>query len=655
MDFDPVVYLASKGLRGKPASGGTELTYPCFFECAEPPDSRKRKLYLQVGDGFYNCKVCGAYGGSYMLQKHFGDEPRQGTNDDGYTRRRILDAAVEAGQTMLDNNDDVLLYLVEERGLTYETIKTRKIGFVAGGWSLTGVLPEGITREQVKGSGLVHRDGAQTGKDFFYRHILIPYLSHGHCIQMRGRIWGESSGGKYMTGPGDEPRLFNGDRLEGAEDVIITEGEFDGMILEQELRSSTEERAHKIAVVSLAGTHAIPSEFDAVLANAKRIYVGFDSDEAGRRAAEKMKERIGTRARILDLPSIDGRKCDWTEYLLPKQESVDFRVRHPYAGHTWKDVLRLLSTAAGKRVFSMAEAGESFRTYRENNDGLKTGFTGLDETILPGLLPGQVVVVLAKTGTGKTVFLCNLCYNMRAHRILLLSLEMMREEVYDRLRRIYLFHHPEATDAIVESELSNIYICDENRVGEKDLDVLVSEFAVETGHSPDIVMVDYLGYFARGARGNSPYEKVSNAVMALKAAAKAGRYVAISPSQVSRVAKEGKPIDLDGARDAGAVEETADFLLALFRPDDALQADIIDPNQKPSGKVRCALLKSRHGGKGKIFTFQMDMLSLVMVDELTPAARKADEHNNLAWRGLTWDDMRARETAPRQLSLRGNF
>jgi replicative DNA helicase len=51
-----------------------------------------------------------------------------------------------------------------------------------------------------------------------------------------------------------------------------------------------------------------------------------------------------------------------------------------------------------------------------NNNGLKTGYKALDDTILPGLLPGQVVIVLAKTGSGKTVFLCNLAYNMRAHQ-----------------------------------------------------------------------------------------------------------------------------------------------------------------------------------------------------------------------------------------------
>ena len=43
MDFDVVAYLAAKGLRGKPASGGREVMYPCFFDCEEPAGSKKTK------------------------------------------------------------------------------------------------------------------------------------------------------------------------------------------------------------------------------------------------------------------------------------------------------------------------------------------------------------------------------------------------------------------------------------------------------------------------------------------------------------------------------------------------------------------------------------------------------------------------------------
>jgi hypothetical protein len=652
VEFDAVAYLASKGIRGRAASGGREMVYPCFFDCEEPPNSSKRKLYLQSSEGFYHCKVCGTSGGSYMLQKHFGDEPRSGSSDDGFARRRILDSAVKVGQTMLNSNDDVLLYLLNDRGLTSQTIIDRQLGFVAGGWSLVGSLPEGVTDAQVRDSGLVHRDGTRAGKDFFYKHVLIPYVSRGHVVQIRGRAWGEVRGGRYFTGPGETPRIFNLDSLDGAEEVIITEGEFDAMLLYQALQDSGDQRARKIAVIALPGLNAVPEEFDAVLSEAKRIYLGLDADDPGTKAAETFKERIGPRARILQLPAHDPRKCDWTEYLLPERPERSWRLEHPYAGHGWRDVLRLMATASGKRVFSVAEAGEAYRSYREQNNGLTTGYQGLDSTILPGLLPGQVVIVLAKTGSGKTLFLCNLAYNMRAERVLFVSLEMTREEVYDRLRRIYLFHHPLATDYEIDQGLANVFICDENRLGSKDLNVLANEFALEADGHPTVVFVDYLGYYARGFPGSSPYEKVGNAVMELKAEAKQGRFVVVSPAQVNRGAKEGKPIDLDDARDAGTVEETADFLLALFRPDDALQADGV-LNTQQSGKVKLSLLKSRHGGKGRVFGLQMDLLTLAVVDDNTPEAKRASDHNHLAWRGHDWDYLRRKETAPRQSAFEG--
>jgi archaellum biogenesis ATPase FlaH len=655
-EFDVIAYLAGKGLRGRAASGGREMVFPCFFDCQEPVDSKKRKLYISADEGFYHCKVCGVSGGTYMLQQHFGDEPRTGTNDDPFTRRRILDSATELGQSMLINNDDVMLYLLTERGLSAETIIERKIGFIAGSWSLVGTLPAGISAEQVRNTGLVHREGPRAGSDFFYRHILIPFISRGHVIQIRGRAWGEVKGGKYLTGPGDPPRAFNADSLDGAEEVIITEGEFDAMILAQTLADAPEARLRKIAVIGLSGTSALPQDFDALLSDVKRVYVGFDSDGPGTKAADVIKERIGARARVLLLPYEDGRKCDWSEYLLsdvPPEGHSKWKYDHPYAGHGWRDIHRLLSNASGKRVFSIAEAGEAFRAYRQTHSGVKTGYRELDAVLHPGLLPGQVVVFLAKTGAGKTVFLCNLAYQMRSQKVLFVSLEMTREEVYDRMRRIYLFHHPDQNEVQAEEALANVFVCDENRLGERDLAILIAEFRVEAESPPDVVMVDYLGYYARGAKGNTPYEKATNAVMQLKAEAKAGRFVIIAPSQVNRLAKEGKRIDLDDARDSGAVEETADFLLALYRPDDAVLSEGVINNAQPTGRVMLSVLKSRHGGKGRELKLQMDLLTLAVVADDTGLARRARAHNDMAWRGLTWEEMRRRETAPVQRELEG--
>lgn len=652
--FNAVSYLAGKGLRGRSASGGREIVYPCFLDCAEPADSRKRKLYLHAETGMYHCKVCGGQGGSYTLQRHFGDDPRPGAADDLFLRGQILNDAAAVAAGVLDNDIPALDYLTDERGLTYETVQENKLGLITNGWSLVDSLPNNYTAEQLRDTGLVVRDGRNAGKDFFTRHILIPYLRRGRIIQMRGRMWGEGKGGKYLTGPGDVPRVYNADSLDDAEDVIITEGEFDCLILQQTLRGADEERARNIAVIGMPGTNAIPEEMPDLLSQARRIFIGLDGDKPGMDAAIKLKERLGNRARILELPYDNARKCDWTEYLIPERKYG--HLEHPYAGHGWRDVLRLMSSAAGKRVFSVAEAGEAYRLYHQTNTGLFTGYTELDKTLGVGILPGQVFVVLAKTGAGKTSWLCNLAYNMREHFVLFISLEMTREEVYDRLRKIYLFHHPTHSDRDVDTALNRVFICDENRIGEKDIPTLVSEFEIEAGARPDVVYVDYLGYFARGAAGKTPYEKTGNAIMTLKAEAKHGRFAVVTPSQVNRGAKEGKSIELDDARDAGAVEETADFLIALYRPDDALDREI---DQGITGSVVMHILKSRHGGKGLKTYLVMDMLTLAIVDRGDPQqaprglAKRVKENNEYLMAGHDWHALRRRDTKPKQLVALG--
>ena len=473
-------------------------------------------------------------------------------------------------------------------------------------------------------------------------------------MQIRGRATDPHAKAKYLTGPGEPVRLFGLDDLDGAVDVIITEGEFDAMVLKQHLQSSPEDKVRKIAVVGLAGANGFKEGFEAYFKEAKRIYIGLDPDDTGRREAVKIKERLGAKARILELPAALP-KCDWTEYLLPIPADADdaWRNVHVHAGHGWADVVALLGKASGKRVFSMSETGTAWRKQKNTRQGMLTGFAGLDATIKPGCLPGQLMVILAKTGTGKTLLLCNMAYYMRQYRWLFFSLEMTREEVYERMQRIYRFWSPMASDDEVERQLSNIWICDENRLSDKDFVDVMEEYAAEVGAYPEVVAVDYLGYFARGQKGNSQYEKVTNAAMQLKAMAKSDdpdkRFFLISPSQVNRLAKEGKPVDMDDARDSGAIEETADFLLAVFRPDEALTPDSA---AQPSGKLMLSILKSRHGGKGKTFPLQMDLLTLVMVDAGTIAARKAEENNYLAWRGKDYDDLRKLQAEPVQLPIR---
>lgn len=654
--LDVAAYLASKGYQGRPAAGGTEIVYPCFFDCGEDPGSRKRKLYVNATDGWYSCKVCTASGGSYLLLKHFGDDPQDKKVGDEHAgaRRAILTEAAAVGAEMLTNNDDAMLYLLG-RGLSPETIVENGYGYVGPPWSLTQNLNVETRRDALLTTGLVYAGGEKAGQDFFFRHILIPYRNRGSVTQIRGRVWPETGfkGGKYWTGPGVDADLYGRDDLSECEDVIVVEGEFDRDVLKQHLQSATDSRLQRVGVVGLPGAEAFKEEWVSWFADVRRVFLAFDPDDAGQRAMAKYKEWFGTRARILELPR-ELPKCDWTEFLLPVPAGADteWHLQHPHAGHDWRDVLHLMANASGRRLFSMGEAGASWRAYKaENPQGLQLGFTQLDAAIQPGILPGQVMIILAKTGTGKTVMLCNLAYNMMHKRVMFVSLEMTKEEVYDRLAKIYRFWFPQATDSDIESAMDRVMICDENRLTEKDMVQLVEEYEMEKGAKPEVCFIDYLGYFARGAKGNTPYEKMSNAVMLLKAMAKAHKMAIVAPAQVNRGTTAGKPIDLDDARDAGTIEETADFLLSIFRPDDALQ---VDGAAQPSGKLRTAILKSRHGNAGLTFTLQMDMLTLAIVDDGTPAAKTANEHNFLYWRGKNYDDMRRIQLVPKQMVLGGS-
>lgn len=104
-------------------------------------------------------------------------------------------------------------------------------------------------------------------------------------------------------------------------------------------------------------------------------------------------------------------------------------------------------------------------------------------------------------------------------------------------------------------------------------------------------------------------------------------------------------------KNSGAIEETADFLVSLYRPDDTLALGSDDGNVRHSGKLKMDVLKSRHGGKGRNITLQMDMLTLAIVDEGTPEAQRAHENTWSYYSGTTWEDLRKVQTAPVQESL----
>lgn len=641
---DLVAYLTSKGIQVHRAAG-PEVTIHCLW-CADGDTKGKGKLYLNTESWLYSCKRCLASGNRTTLLEHFGDEDglRHVDTADPMLRRRILTEATDLAHEMLLANDAKVQYLLD-RGISAELIVSQKLGYVPRNVGLSEMLP---CRESLSGYRDLIAAGLVTlnGREFFNDCITIPYFSHGTVVQIRSK----DIDGKYKTTAGDHTRLYNADALFGADHVLITEGEFDSLAVRSQIESSSERALTSLAVVGLAGAGSWPEGLVESLAGASKVFIGLDPDDTGKKFAAKLKDALGAKGRMVNLP--DGEpKTDWTDWFKPVTP------KNPRGGHDWRDLRDLLveSDLAGKQMFSIVDAAAKWSRRQSEAPGIKLGWPSLDARIRPGLKPGQVMIPLAATGTGKSVWLSNVAHNLRDKNVLYLSLELTAPEVFEHLRRIHRFWFPKATRDEMLLDNARLQIVERNRLGRGDVEALIGEYTDLVGGTPDVVILDYLQYYARGFRGSSMYDRVSDAIMELKAIAKDADASVIVPSQVNRGAERGKPLVLDAARDAGTVEETADFVVSLFRPDQQVNRDTGDrPFQ--SGAFNAQLLKSRHGNEGALCNLQFSFMSLAIVDKTFDkvAVSRVEQENSLYRQGVHYDDFRAQHEAQHaQTVLRG--
>ncbi|MDE3097786.1 MAG: AAA family ATPase, partial [Chloroflexota bacterium] len=241
------------------------------------------------------------------------------------------------------------------------------------------------------------------------------------------------------------------------------------------------------------------------------------------------------------------------------------------------------------------------------------------DAAMRGIAPGEVCEVMARAAVGKTAFVLNVLRNVSRPlrdggldgRTLFFTLEMPLAQVFERAAQIEcdlpgwrvedeLREETEQHGRIVSrttGAFDRVYFVDRDFLTYKDLDRYLDVAAEKLGAPVSFVVVDYLGRM-QGARGDSPYEVTSTLAKQLKYLAKQRDIPILYLHQTSRAGTDGStPVTLDMARDSGVVEEAADFVLGLWRPDMAHSQGI------EQERLRVALLKARRGP-----TTQVDLL-----------------------------------------------
>ncbi len=265
--------------------------------------------------------------------------------------------------------------------------------------------------------------------------------------------------------------------------------------------------------------------------------------------------------------------------------------------------------------------------------GLQTGFKRLDK-MTHGLQPGALIVLAARPGMGKT----SLAMNLVEHASLrqgktsaVFSLEMPRNEIVQRLICSYA---NVSMQKALNGELtakewkklmlagdqmkkSNIFIDDSSRVTPAEI-LSKCRRLKSTSGGVDLIMIDYIQLMSGGdskmAGAENRQQEIASITRDLKIMAKELNVPVIALSQLRRI--QTKEPQLSDLRESGAIEQDADIVMFISRPD-----AVASEEEKASGKVvkgaaELILAKHRGGEQGRVsLKFIGECTKFVDVDE----------------------------------------
>lgn len=241
--------------------------------------------------------------------------------------------------------------------------------------------------------------------------------------------------------------------------------------------------------------------------------------------------------------------------------------------------------------------------------GISTGIADLDETIT-GLNRSDLILLAARPGMGKTSFALNIARHVAVkekRRVAFFSLEMTKEQLVSRML---------STEARVGGvKLRTGKLSDDEWIRLIEAGDILSKTQMYFDDTPginiptmkaklrrlkdvDLVIIDYLQLMSSAKRIDNRVQEISEITRNLKIMAKEINVPVITLSQLSRASEqraEHRPV-LSDLRDSGSIEQDADIVMFLYRPD--YYANNLDDENRNSGE--CIVAKNRHGAAGTV-------------------------------------------------------
>jgi replicative DNA helicase len=294
---------------------------------------------------------------------------------------------------------------------------------------------------------------------------------------------------------------------------------------------------------------------------------------------------------------------------------------------------------------------EDLRHKNEDISGVPSGFTSLDR-ITYGWQPTDLIILAARPSVGKTAFALNLarCAALHATKptpIAFFSLEMSAGQLVQRIlsAESEIWLEKIARGKLEEHEMKQLYAKGIQKLSQAP--IFIDDTAalnifelrakcrrLKNKHNVGLIIIDYLQLMSGTGenRNGNREQEISRISRDLKGLAKELQVPIIALSQLSRAVesrKEGNKMpQLSDLRESGAIEQDADMVMFLYRPEyyDITSNEMGESNK---GETHVRIAKHRNGSLETI-----KLRALLHIQKFTEM--DGDDFSNIGLPGGSW-------------------
>jgi replicative DNA helicase len=331
----------------------------------------------------------------------------------------------------------------------------------------------------------------------------------------------------------------------------------------------------------------------------------------------RIVERTGVLRRLIhasgQIAAIAYEGSDATaDSALQQAEGLIFAVRQSHLlGQAKSPLVRDGLAAFMERIDQLSQR-------RGTISGIPTGFNDLDR-LLGGLQRSDLIILAARPAVGKTALALSLAHNAairHQRRIGIFSLEMSQEQMVQRLISIdagidqqrlrtgWIEDHEweRIIEAMGTLGGATILIDDTAGISPLQLRSKARQWVVEYGEL-DLIIVDYLQLMrisdGRATRNDNRVQIVDEIANELKALARELNIPVLALAQLSRAVEQrhSKVPQLSDLRESGALEQTADVVLFIYRD------EVYNPETLRRNQADIIVAKHRNGPVGEVVLY----------------------------------------------------